>query len=77
MYNAIKAGTTDTYMLWSPNVDVEATPNYLVRIFHARSQVQLLKTAQQTYYPGADFVDLHGLSMYAIHKLLDNRCEWN
>lgn len=30
MYNAIKAGTTDTYMLWAPNVDVEATPNYMV-----------------------------------------------
>lgn len=48
MYNAIKAGTTDTYMLWSPNVDVEDTPNYM------------------TYYPGADFVDLHGISLYSF-----------
>lgn len=25
---AIKTGTTNTFMLWSPNVDVELNPNY-------------------------------------------------
>ena len=35
-------------MLWSPNVDTNAQPNYA------------------TYFPGAQFVDLYGLSLYSF-----------
>ncbi|KAK9900216.1 glycoside hydrolase family 26 protein [Cystobasidium minutum MCA 4210] len=48
MYTAIKEGTTDTYMLWSPNVDVNSEPNYM------------------DYFPGEEFVDLYGISLYSF-----------
>ncbi|ORY88450.1 glycoside hydrolase superfamily [Leucosporidium creatinivorum] len=53
--NAIRAKTSDTYMLWAPNIwtgDVgDATQGYL------------------PYWPGEDYVDLAGLSFYSLGYL--------
>lgn len=52
MYTAIKAGTTDTFMLWSPNVDINASPNYMVSSFPSCQWPSLTSACALHFYTG-------------------------